>query len=187
MKNGTTKRQRPGGGLHERASTRPRPVARSSLVYPGARRAADLAAVEARGRRDALTPAWKATSAIVAALRRALHVAGGSVQSRPRPMRYTTVAVMGCVVNGCGESKHANIGISLPGTGERPVAPVYIDGEEGPTLKGERIAEEFQSLVEDYVAKHYALEGVSMSVQAARNACRAKAACSRCRAPRRRR
>lgn len=67
-----------------------------------------------------------------------------------------TVAVMGCVVNGPGESKHANIGISLPGTGERPVAPVYVDGEKGPTLKGERIAEEFQSLVEDYIAKTYA-------------------------------
>ncbi len=67
-----------------------------------------------------------------------------------------TVAVMGCVVNGPGESKHANIGISLPGTGERPVAPVYIDGEKGPTLKGDRIAEEFQTLVEDYVARSYA-------------------------------
>jgi (E)-4-hydroxy-3-methylbut-2-enyl-diphosphate synthase len=67
-----------------------------------------------------------------------------------------TVAVMGCVVNGPGESKQANIGISLPGTGERPVAPVYIDGEKGPTLKGERIAEEFQALVEDYIAKTYA-------------------------------
>ncbi len=67
-----------------------------------------------------------------------------------------TVAVMGCVVNGPGESKHANIGISLPGTGERPVAPVYIDGEKGPTLKGDRIAEEFQALVEDYVARSYA-------------------------------
>ena len=55
-----------------------------------------------------------------------------------------TVAVMGCVVNGPGESKHANLGISLPGTGERPVAPVYIDGEKGPTLKGDHIAEEFQ-------------------------------------------
>ena len=70
-----------------------------------------------------------------------------------------TVAVMGCVVNGPGESKHANIGISLPGTGERPVAPVYIDGEKGPTLKGERIAEEFQQLVEDYVARTYAQGG----------------------------
>jgi len=66
------------------------------------------------------------------------------------------VAVMGCVVNGPGESKHANIGISLPGTGERPVAPVYIDGQKGPTLKGERIAEEFQELVEQYVARRYA-------------------------------
>ena len=67
-----------------------------------------------------------------------------------------TVAVMGCVVNGPGESKHANIGISLPGTGERPVAPVYVDGQKGPTLKGDRIAEEFQQLVEDYVERTYA-------------------------------
>ncbi len=66
-----------------------------------------------------------------------------------------TVAVMGCVVNGPGESKHANIGISLPGTGERPVAPVYEDGEKTVTLKGERIAEEFQSLVERYVERSY--------------------------------
>jgi len=66
-----------------------------------------------------------------------------------------TVAVMGCVVNGPGESKHANIGISLPGTGERPVAPVYIDGEKGPTLKGDRIAEEFRELVEQYVERTY--------------------------------
>lgn len=67
-----------------------------------------------------------------------------------------SVAVMGCVVNGPGESKHANIGISLPGTGERPVAPVYIDGEKSVTLKGDHIAEEFQQLVEDYVTSHYA-------------------------------
>jgi (E)-4-hydroxy-3-methylbut-2-enyl-diphosphate synthase len=66
-----------------------------------------------------------------------------------------TVAVMGCVVNGPGESKHANIGISLPGTGERAVAPVYEDGEKTVTLKGERIAEEFQELVEAYVARTY--------------------------------
>lgn len=66
-----------------------------------------------------------------------------------------TVAVMGCVVNGPGESKHANIGISLPGTGERPVAPVYIDGRKDVTLKGERIAEEFQDLVEQYVERNY--------------------------------
>ncbi|MCA1925577.1 MAG: flavodoxin-dependent (E)-4-hydroxy-3-methylbut-2-enyl-diphosphate synthase [Thiobacillus sp.] len=65
------------------------------------------------------------------------------------------VAVMGCVVNGPGESKHANIGISLPGTGEVPVAPVYVDGEKTVTLKGERIAAEFQSIVEDYVRSRY--------------------------------
>ena len=66
------------------------------------------------------------------------------------------VAVMGCVVNGPGESKHADIGISLPGTNEVPVAPVYVDGEKTVTLKGERIAEEFQALVADYVQKNYA-------------------------------
>lgn len=66
-----------------------------------------------------------------------------------------SVAVMGCVVNGPGESKHANIGISLPGTGERPIAPVYIDGEKAMTLKGDHIAEEFQSIVNQYVESHY--------------------------------
>ena len=66
-----------------------------------------------------------------------------------------SVAVMGCVVNGPGESKHANIGISLPGTGERPIAPVYIDGEKAMTLKGDSIAEEFQHVVNDYVRKNY--------------------------------
>jgi len=65
------------------------------------------------------------------------------------------VAVMGCVVNGPGESKHAHIGISLPGTGEVPVAPVYVDGKKTVTLKGERIAEEFQAIVEGYVKQHY--------------------------------
>ena len=67
-----------------------------------------------------------------------------------------TVAVMGCVVNGPGESKHANIGISLPGTGERPVAPVYEDGVKTVTLKGEHIAEEFQALLENYIERRYA-------------------------------
>ena len=67
-----------------------------------------------------------------------------------------SVAVMGCVVNGPGESKHANIGISLPGSGEAPVAPVFVDGERTVTLKGERIAEEFQAIVEDYVRRKYA-------------------------------
>ena len=66
-----------------------------------------------------------------------------------------TVAVMGCVVNGPGESRQANIGISLPGNGERPVAPVYIDGENAATLKGDNIAAEFQQMVDSYVVKNY--------------------------------
>ena len=66
-----------------------------------------------------------------------------------------TVAVMGCVVNGPGESRHASLGISLPGTGERPVAPVYEDGEKTVTLKGDHIAEEFQDLIERYVERKY--------------------------------
>ncbi|MER2526488.1 MAG: flavodoxin-dependent (E)-4-hydroxy-3-methylbut-2-enyl-diphosphate synthase [Candidatus Competibacter denitrificans] len=70
-----------------------------------------------------------------------------------------TVAVMGCVVNGPGESKQANIGISLPGTGEIPVAPVYVDGEKTVTLKGERIAADFQQLVADYVERRYGIGG----------------------------
>jgi (E)-4-hydroxy-3-methylbut-2-enyl-diphosphate synthase len=65
------------------------------------------------------------------------------------------VAVMGCIVNGPGESKHANIGISLPGTGESPVAPVFIDGKKAATLRGDRIAEEFQQMVVDYIEKSY--------------------------------
>ncbi len=71
-----------------------------------------------------------------------------------------TVAVMGCVVNGPGESKHANVGISLPGTGERPVAPVYVDGEKTVTLKGDNIAAEFQDIVEKYVTDTYSRETV---------------------------
>ncbi len=66
-----------------------------------------------------------------------------------------TVAVMGCVVNGPGESRQADIGISLPGTGEQPVAPVFIDGERRMTLKGERISEEFEAIVEDYVNRRF--------------------------------
>jgi (E)-4-hydroxy-3-methylbut-2-enyl-diphosphate synthase len=65
------------------------------------------------------------------------------------------VAVMGCVVNGPGESKHANVGISLPGSGENPVAPVYVDGVKTVTLKGDNIAAEFQKIVEQYVADKY--------------------------------
>lgn len=65
------------------------------------------------------------------------------------------VAVMGCIVNGPGESKHANIGISLPGTFEKPVAPVYIDGKLATTLRGDKIVAEFRALLDDYVAQHY--------------------------------
>jgi (E)-4-hydroxy-3-methylbut-2-enyl-diphosphate synthase len=65
------------------------------------------------------------------------------------------VAVMGCVVNGPGESKHADIGISLPGTGEDPRAPVFVDGKLAVTLRGERIADDFAQLLDDYVAKRF--------------------------------
>jgi (E)-4-hydroxy-3-methylbut-2-enyl-diphosphate synthase len=70
------------------------------------------------------------------------------------------VAVMGCIVNGPGESKYANIGISLPGTGEEPAAPVFIDGKKEMTLRGPGIAEEFHGIVDDYVDRHYAKKRV---------------------------
>jgi len=70
-----------------------------------------------------------------------------------------TLAVMGCVVNGPGESKHANIGIALPGTGETPAAPVFVDGEKVVTLRGDNIAAEFKALVDDYVATRYVKKG----------------------------
>ena len=76
-------------------------------------------------------------------------------QGRYPGVESMTVAVMGCVVNGPGESKHANLGISLPGSGESPVAPVYVDGEKTVTLKGDRIAENFQQIVAEYVETHY--------------------------------
>ena len=65
------------------------------------------------------------------------------------------VAVMGCIVNGPGESKHADIGISLPGTGETPAAPVFIDGKKAKTLRGDKIAEDFEVLVHEYVDQKY--------------------------------
>jgi (E)-4-hydroxy-3-methylbut-2-enyl-diphosphate synthase len=76
-------------------------------------------------------------------------------KKRYQGVEEMTVAVMGCVVNGPGESKHANIGISLPGTGERPVAPVYVDGEKDVTLKGDNIAADFQAMVDAYVERRY--------------------------------
>jgi (E)-4-hydroxy-3-methylbut-2-enyl-diphosphate synthase len=76
-------------------------------------------------------------------------------RSRYPGVETMQVAVMGCVVNGPGESKHANIGISLPGSGERPSAPVYVDGEKVATLKGEGIAEQFKRMVDDYIEARY--------------------------------
>ncbi|MBA3032367.1 MAG: flavodoxin-dependent (E)-4-hydroxy-3-methylbut-2-enyl-diphosphate synthase [Gammaproteobacteria bacterium] len=78
-------------------------------------------------------------------------------QLRHRGVENMTLAVMGCVVNGPGESKHANLGISLPGTGEEPVAPVYSDGERITTLRGENIAAEFRTIIDNYVEKKYPL------------------------------
>jgi len=78
-------------------------------------------------------------------------------QRRRIGVETMTLAVMGCVVNGPGESKHANIGISLPGSGEEPVAPVYVDGARVTTLRGEDIAAEFKQIIEDYVARRYPL------------------------------
>jgi (E)-4-hydroxy-3-methylbut-2-enyl-diphosphate synthase len=75
------------------------------------------------------------------------------------------VAVMGCVVNGPGESKQSNIGISLPGSGERPVAPVFVDGEKTVTLKGDDIARDFQKIVDDYVRSHYGAGGAATAVK----------------------
>jgi (E)-4-hydroxy-3-methylbut-2-enyl-diphosphate synthase len=80
------------------------------------------------------------------------------------------VAVMGCVVNGPGESKHAHVGISLPGSGENPVAPVFVDGVKTVTLKGEHIAAEFQRIVEQYVIDHYPQQPAGHKKQASQSA-----------------
>jgi (E)-4-hydroxy-3-methylbut-2-enyl-diphosphate synthase len=77
-----------------------------------------------------------------------------------------TVAVMGCVVNGPGESKMANIGISLPGSGEAPVAPVYVDGQKTVTLRGETIAEDFEAIISDYVHSTYGGEPTAPQLRA---------------------
>lgn len=82
-------------------------------------------------------------------------------RSRYPGVEQMDVAVMGCIVNGPGESKHANIGISLPGSGENPAAPVYVDGEKVKTLRGERIAEEFEQIVNEYVERRYGAQQVS--------------------------
>ena len=69
------------------------------------------------------------------------------------------VAVMGCIVNGPGESKHADIGISLPGTGESPAAPVYVDGQKSATLRGDNIAGDFEAMLADYIDKRFGASG----------------------------
>ncbi len=66
---------------------------------------------------------------------------------------------MGCIVNGPGESKHADIGISLPGTGEKPAAPVFIDGKKAMTLRGPTLAQDFQAIVEDYIERRFGAAG----------------------------
>jgi (E)-4-hydroxy-3-methylbut-2-enyl-diphosphate synthase len=85
------------------------------------------------------------------------HIRGSMPAWRERydGVETMNVAVMGCIVNGPGESKHANIGISLPGTGEEPAAPVFIDGKKAMTLRGPGIADEFKQVVDDYVESHY--------------------------------
>ncbi len=80
-------------------------------------------------------------------------------RSRYPGVERLNVAVMGCIVNGPGESKHADIGISLPGTGEAPAAAVFIDGAKAMTLRGEGIAREFKGIVEDYIEKRFGLKG----------------------------
>ncbi len=92
---------------------------------------------------------------LAARIQRYLRAQMPSWRARYPGVEAMHVAVMGCVVNGPGESRMANIGISLPGSGETPVAPVYVDGEKTVTLKGERIAEEFQRMVDDYVRTTY--------------------------------
>jgi (E)-4-hydroxy-3-methylbut-2-enyl-diphosphate synthase len=86
---------------------------------------------------------------------------------RYRGVEAMSVAVMGCIVNGPGESKHANIGISLPGTGEEPAAPVFVDGKKTVTLRGNAIAEDFQAILEEYVHSHYPARDAASGTTAA--------------------
>ena len=79
------------------------------------------------------------------------------IRSVTHHLKGVKIAIMGCIVNGPGESKHADIGISLPGTGEAPAAPVFIDGEKAMTLRGENIAQEFHAIVQNYIEKKYAV------------------------------
>jgi (E)-4-hydroxy-3-methylbut-2-enyl-diphosphate synthase len=85
-------------------------------------------------------------------------------RSRYPGVEHLKVAVMGCIVNGPGESKHADIGISLPGTGEAPAAPVFIDGEKRLTLRGSAIAQEFQAIVENYIETRFGTTGAHAQI-----------------------
>ena len=89
-----------------------------------------------------------------------IHIRMPQWQEHYRGVETMRVAVMGCVVNGPGESRHANIGISLPGTFEEPKAPVYVDGALYTTLKGDGLVREFLDILESYVVQHYSPEGV---------------------------
>ena len=77
------------------------------------------------------------------------------IKARTAHLKGVKIAIMGCIVNGPGESKHADIGISLPGTGETPAAPVFIDGKKAMTLRGPEIASEFREIVETYIAERF--------------------------------
>jgi len=104
-----------------------------------------------------------------------LHAEMPQWRNRYPGVETMTVAVMGCVVNGPGESKMANVGISLPGTGEVPVAPVYVDGHKTVTLKGAAIAEEFQQIVADYVRATYGGEAPSAHLKPEKKSIQLKA------------
>ncbi|GAM52386.1 MAG: 4-hydroxy-3-methylbut-2-en-1-yl diphosphate synthase [Glomeribacter sp. 1016415] len=92
---------------------------------------------------------------LAAQIQEYLHLKMPLWRTRYPGVEKVKIAVMGCIVNGPGESKHADIGISLPGSGEHPVAPVFIDGKKSVTLRGERIAEEFQQIISDYIERRF--------------------------------
>src|SRR5262249_15987822 len=90
-----------------------------------------------------------------------IHVSMPEWKTRYPGVESLNVAVMGCIVNGPGESKHADIGISLPGTGEQPAAPVFIDGRKAMTLRGPTVASDFKNIVIDYIERRYGMGGGS--------------------------
>ena len=138
-----------GGALVKRTGERPAGVDQLETITLSAREVADLDMIAS----GALSP-----------LRGFMGKA-----DYERTVEEMKLAVMGCVVNGPGESKHANIGISLPGTFEEPKAPVYVDGRLFTTLKGDRIVAEFIGILDEYVDSHYAAREVPQEEVAARN------------------